>query len=937
MQERSVADDDVTRADVGGAAAGPSRSSLESSGEGPAEAPIVPGYDVLRVLGRGGMGVVWEAIDHRLERRVALKVHSGGPTPERVAQLWVEAKLAARIAHPGVVSVHDVGKTLDGRPYYTMDLVEGTSLTTTLRDGPFPQTRALAVAAEIADAVAAAHDRGIIHCDLKPSNVLLDPQGRVKILDFGLAERLDDQRARLEIRGSPPYMSPEQISAQVPSIASDLYSIGVILYEMLAGRRPFVAASLDELLLTIVSDPPPPLSEHTPNMSSDVERVCLRCLEKRPEDRFLSARALHETLSAILEGRPIGELGPGERPYAPRPLSVIPQRTKPVRDDARYHFRFSYVVAATPERIWPFVANTDRFNKAVGLPEVEFADTKNKDGYWVRTGRLRVLGTHLFWDEHPFEWVRHREHSVFRSYRLGPLKGLWNQVTLVPRDDGKTELIHEIWAKPNGVFGRVAVLVELKLKTTRRIDKFYRRLAAALSEGETPVEFFEEPHRPSKTVRERVEKAAAYLTDDRHFPAPLVQQLTGLILFGPSKRVERLRPFALADTWKARREEVLDLFLHAANAGLVDIAWDLICPECRTPHEAAASLQKVVRMGSCTACGTAYERDLAKSVELVFRPHRSLRTVLPTTYCAGAPGLRPHVFVQQILDPGERRTVVVELERGDYRLVASRATKVWEFSASVAGVSSACSVRLFADTIEARPLVVRAGEVTFELENGTSGEEIFRLEIAGSSTEDVTAAMAISHPSFHEFFSEELVAHGDHLSVSRMAFVFVDVDDRAGYFDQHGDSAALGLLSKLEAQVQKQAEEHQGSLVQVDSARGLLVAAFSDAADALDAAIAVLPGSLLAAPGARVRMSVHQGRCIALTRESSIQYFGETLERGASLLTTCDPGAIAVSTAISDDRDAARRLFAADVEREVSVVSSGRYKGRRFTMLRPRA
>jgi eukaryotic-like serine/threonine-protein kinase len=887
-------------------------------------APIVAGYEIGRMLGKGGMGVVWEAFEHRLERKVALKVHSGGATPERVAQLWAEAKLAARIAHAGVVSVHDVGTTLDGEPYYTMDLIEGTSLSADLKRGPLSPSRALAIGIEIADAVAAAHACGIVHCDLKPSNILLDIQGRVKILDFGIAERLDQKRERTEILGTPPYMSPEQINAEAPSVSSDVYSIGVILYEMIAGQRPFAGDCLEALIFTILTEPPPPLSQVSPLVHTDLERVCMRCLEKRPAARFSSARALHEALVAILEGRPILDEAAPTLSYVPRAITVEPQRHKLSRESAPCHYRFSVDFNASPELLWSYITNTERVGKLLGWPALEFSSQRAPEGHLMRMATVQILWTRLSWEVNPYAWVRDREFIAFQGNERGPVQAVWYQFFLKPGAAGRTEVTVEFRAISQGIVGWLMAFIQFKLWFPRRFEKFFKRLAGVLDGADARLDAYEPPHRPSVAVRARVDKAAALLTRDRRFPETLVAELVYLLLYAPDKKIERLRPFALADAWGARRQEVLDLFLHAAHAGLVDVAWDMICAECRLPYETVPSLQKVVRAGTCTGCGSAYEGDLARSVELVFRPHVAVRRIRPQTYCVQAPSDRPHIVAQQILDPGERRTLVLELSRGAHRIVATRAARAWDFAVSAVGSTSASTLRLTPEGIEARPLVVLAGKVSIEIENATSREEIFRVEAAGEAGDRVTAAVALNHPSFQQFFSKELIAHGDHLSVSRMAFLFLDVVNRTELLREHGDAGTLQILSEVALLVREEVEAQQGSLATADSTVGLLIAPFPEGVQALRAALRVIGRSVTEASRAVVRASVHKGRCIALTREGQVQYFGETLDRGASLLEGCAPLGIVVSTEISSDRDVARVILEEDAERRVTVTVAAR-------------
>ncbi len=178
--------------------------------------PEVPGYQCVRVIGRGGMGVVWEAIEMRLDRRVALKVARDGTD---IASMWAEAKLAAHVNDAGVVTVLDVGKAIDGRPYYTMELVEGTDLAAILRDGKLTPNEAIRIACEIAQTLASAHDKGIVHRDLKPRNVMVDKKNRARVLDFGLALKAAEGSTQT-FAGSPPYMAPEQIRAQAVTPAT---------------------------------------------------------------------------------------------------------------------------------------------------------------------------------------------------------------------------------------------------------------------------------------------------------------------------------------------------------------------------------------------------------------------------------------------------------------------------------------------------------------------------------------------------------------------------------------------------------------------------------------------------------------------------------------------------------------------------------------------
>jgi serine/threonine-protein kinase len=277
----------------------------------PAEPPQLPDYDVQAVVGRGGMGIVYRAWDRRLRRPVAIKTLLAGAyaCAEERERFRREAEAEGGLRHVNIVQVYDVGE-LDGRPFITMEFVEGGSLTEKLGRIPLPAGQAAALLATLADAVQAAHDRGIVHRDLKPANVLLTPDGTPKITDFGLARRLDD-RAGLTHSGSPlgtpSYMAPEQARAHSDQIgpAADVYALGAILYEALTGRPPFRGDTTAETLRQVVEQEPTPPTRWNPKVPHDLEIICLKCLHKEPHRRYASAAALAEDLRRFQRGEAI--------------------------------------------------------------------------------------------------------------------------------------------------------------------------------------------------------------------------------------------------------------------------------------------------------------------------------------------------------------------------------------------------------------------------------------------------------------------------------------------------------------------------------------------------------------------------------------------------------------------------------------------------------
>ena len=280
----------------------------------PGEAPApdsVAGYEILGVLGRGGMGVVYKARQRGLDRVVALKMILSGAhaSEEEVGRFRTEAEAVARIQHPNIVQIYEVGEE-GGRPYFSLEYVDGGSLSGKINGVPQPPKEAARLVNLLAGAMGAAHAVGVVHRDLKPANILMTRDGAPKITDFGLAKRLEEDSRQTHsgsILGSPGYMAPEQAEGKNEQVGplSDVYALGVILYELLTGRIPFRGPTVLETLELIRTREPVAPSELQPGIPRDAETICLKCLQKDPAKRYGDAGALADDLRRFLNQEPI--------------------------------------------------------------------------------------------------------------------------------------------------------------------------------------------------------------------------------------------------------------------------------------------------------------------------------------------------------------------------------------------------------------------------------------------------------------------------------------------------------------------------------------------------------------------------------------------------------------------------------------------------------
>ena len=290
-----------------------SSPSLDGGGFSPGTI-LADRYRIIGLIGHGGMGEVYRADDLKLGQPVALKFlpQKLASEPAFIERFYAEVRHARGVSHPNVCRVYDVGE-IDGRHFLSMEYVDGEDLASLLRRiGRLPQDKAIEIARELCAGLAAAHDKGVLHRDLKPGNVMIDGRGRAKITDFGLAVAVDDDKGGAEVSGTPAYMAPEQLAGRGSSVQSDIYALGLVLYELFTGRKAFEAATLAEWRRKHAEEQPTSPSTVTPGFDPVVEGVILRCLEKDPKARPRSVAAV---AAALPGGDPLAAaIAAGETP-----------------------------------------------------------------------------------------------------------------------------------------------------------------------------------------------------------------------------------------------------------------------------------------------------------------------------------------------------------------------------------------------------------------------------------------------------------------------------------------------------------------------------------------------------------------------------------------------------------------------------------------------
>ena len=427
-----------------------------------------------------------------------------------------------------------------------------------------------------------------------------------------------------------------------------------------------------------------------------------------------------------------------------------------------FHYRWEYDLSASPQALWPFVADTNRFNRDAGLPDVASVEAESAPGK-IKRRRLRLskLGVGVEWEEEPFEWIRPYRFGVVRRYKTGPVKEARVTAEMSEREGGGTHLVYQVWATPRGALGRAVIPVQVGRVSRRKFAAVIRRYDAQAARGGEQ----QQNGSVTGTGARLASKERALLDSQRRKlldeggDARLVSRLVETIEAGDELTLARLRPYALADSWGVARRDALELCLKATRAGLLDLRWELLCPLCRGAKQSATSLRDVQANQHCESCNIDFAVNFDRSVEVVFRPNQAVRRVEARDFCFGGPQVTPHVVVQQLIHPGERREVAPLLEEGRHRL-RTQTLPGGQF--------------LFVSADGARALALRAdGSVwpddeqrvavrpTLTLENATDEEQLFILERIAWGDQAATAAEVTALQLFRDLFSTEALRPGD--------------------------------------------------------------------------------------------------------------------------------------------------------------------------------
>jgi class 3 adenylate cyclase len=707
------------------------------------------------------------------------------------------------------------------------------------------------------------------------------------------------------IVGTPQYMAPEQCTAGPIDSRTDVYAMGATLYHLLAGRPPFVAATLHELIARIGNDRPSPLQKFNPAVSDGMCHVVEKALAKSPEARYIHAGALLRDLEALLRGEPTS-------------LTLHPQL--PACDPREVlRFDFQWELESAPRQLWPYVTNTDRLDRALGFSPVRYTTRFDPERGVRRFAEGRKAGMTEVGEEYPYEWVELRRMGVLREYSQGPFKWLVSVVELIPRAGGGTTLTHRLRLEPRGWMIRMGAPMGVGVRLRQDLGRVYRRIDAALT-GKlghpASGDPFEEPAVLSAARRRRLERLLDALGGRGVDPA-VVERLGDFLAHAPAQEVARIRPLTLARHWGLDPDPVVAACLHGAREGLLVLLWDLLCPVCRLSSEIKDTLRALREHGHCDACHLDFELDFARSVELIFRAHPEIRDVDLGTYCIGGPAHSPHVFAQVRVAPGERIELDLALPEGAYRLRGPQLPWAVEFRVQPSAPTRRWDLNLSQGPPPEWPRTLRTGGQVLALANDHERELLVRVERTASRDDALTVARASSLALFRELFPEEVLSPGQLISIANVVLLVTDLDQPGDLYAELGDARAFGMIHEHFRLLDDAIRAAGGTLVKtVDEG---VLAAFNDATAAVQVGLD-LPGLLAQGAttrGLRLRAGIHRGATMVATLNDHLDYFGTTARQVKLLLSFARGGELVLTRPVAADPRVAALIQARGLEGKI--------------------
>ncbi len=570
----------------------------------------------------------------------------------------------------------------------------------------------------------------------------------------------------------------------------------------------------------------------------------------------------------------------------------------PAMSSSTVNLNATLIINASPEQLWPLLSDTGRVDRAMGIPAFERSTLEPDLSFAVSS---HYMGVPVAWREYPYEWVFEQWYQVSRVFQSPlPIELVVNRTTLTALPDGRSQVDVTIAVEPRGPIGWLAARLYIGRKLLGDLIRTYRsfgELAQAAALVPLP------PARKPVVNLDRLALGAARL-GQFSLRSALIERLSTHLRSADDPDVLRMRPFALADAWGEERLEVLRLFLYATRAGLLDLEWDVICPNCRGASVRAPTLADLTLDAHCSSCNIRYDVNFDESVELRFSVSADIRDAVDLAYCIGGPANTRHIVSQIWLPPRGTKQLRLRLAEGSYRLRSRQLPSMALLTTSAGAHTDTVHARFAQDEIALDVTAVAPGDVTLNFENSTGASVLVLLEQTAWSSQAVSAALVTAMEEFRQLFSSQVLAPGIGVAIRNLTFMFSDLKGSTMLYDTIGDSPAYARVRDHFDVMKAIIAQQHGALVKTIG--DAVMAVFPSAEDAIEASLAIqrefVAGQVARGdPALHVKLGLHRGPCIAVNANDLLDYFGSTVNIAARVQNESIGGDIVVTPEVLGD------------------------------------
>jgi adenylate cyclase len=572
------------------------------------------------------------------------------------------------------------------------------------------------------------------------------------------------------------------------------------------------------------------------------------------------------------------------------------------------------------ELVWDLLSQTDQLNRSIGLSSIQVGPPEFTSQGLFHNTRMKVLGlVNVEWKEAPFEWVRLRYYQVRRQYSSGPIRSFVGGVELTEtyNPDGTTGTTVRLNGEftPASVLGLIAIST-YAVRSMRLTLNYLNNYMAHYQNNELQKEqrILTPVHSPSKRERDQLHQLFMQLRE-----LYSNEQAAGLLyrhlLERGDHEVVDMRPYAMADQWGIRRDEALKLFLYSTKIGILNLSWNLICPNCRVPKEQASSLVQLNNEIHCDFCGVDYKSNFDRYVELIFTIQPSIRPAEKNVFCVGGPAVTPHVYVQKQIAVGEQVIIHLDPIHEQMRLRVLRDNRVvmlkQHFPHDVEEHSKYSSVEtdeppilVFNDGWNQDEIDFSGTQFTVQCRNESESPIVVVLEKSSWDDMTVTAAKVTSMKEFRHMFSSEVLAPGNQVGVENVAFLFTDLLGSTVFYEEVGDAQAYGQVRRHFEFMLHWIEHHGGALVKTIG--DAVMAVFESPEQAVQAAFDIqarvheFNANSLPLDPIVIKIGIHFGHAIAVNSNGVLDYFGRNVNIAARVQSLSKGGDVILSHACSE-------------------------------------